>query len=200
MWNDSIIERVRHAADGELDLSAYGLGRFPVKGLALRRQAIGTILARLKYLPFDQRLDLVTQIHAGARYPSRPDPMMSSHQLLALARAGMEIGGHTVSHPILSALSDRAARADIANGKRQLEAMTGAPVRLFAYPNGKAGEDYGPQHAQMVRHLGFEAALGTDWGVARPGADLYQLPRFTPWDRGRLRFLLRMGQNMLRSV
>ena len=43
-----------------------------------------------------------------------------------------------------------------------------------------------------------ERGFATSWGAARPGADPYQLPRFTPWDRDRLRFLLRMGQNLLR--
>jgi hypothetical protein len=52
----------------------------------------------------------------------------------------------------------------------------------------------------MVKDLGFEAAVSTAWGAARTGSDFYQLPRFTPWDRGRDRFLLRMTQNMLRQT
>ena len=123
--------------------------------------------------------------------------MLSTAQLRQLQAAGMELGAHTMSHPILSTLPDHAARLDIANGKRQLEDALQAPVALFAYPNGKMGVDYGAPHVDIVRSLGFTAAVATDWGVARPGAglDLLQLPRFTPWDRGRLAFLWRLRQN-----
>lgn len=200
MWNDGVIERVRHAAGAELDLEEFGLGRFAVGSDAHKRAAIGAILGRIKYLPFHQRLALVTQMQLRARCPARTDLMMRSRDVTALHRAGMEIGGHTQSHPILAAMSDSAARADIASGKRQLENLTGAPLRLFAYPNGKAGQDYGARHVEIVKGLGFEAAVATDWGAARPGADLFQLPRFTPWDRGTLRFLLRMGRNLFTPV
>ena len=64
------------------------------------------------------------------------------------------------------------------------------------YPNGKPGQDYGARDTEIVRQLGFDGAVTTSWGVARPGADLYQLPRFTPWDRSRAVFLLRLLKNI----
>jgi hypothetical protein len=45
-----------------------------------------------------------------------------------------------------------------------------------------------------ARAVGFRAAMSTTWGAARSGADLFQLPRFTPWDRTRWRFGLRMAR------
>jgi hypothetical protein len=73
-------------------------------------------------------------------------------------------------------------------------------VRLFAYPNGKPRRDYLPQHPQLVKRFGFEAAVSTAHGAAMAGSDRYQLPRFTPWDRGEVRFSLRMAQNFLTTV
>ncbi|HAT32719.1 MAG TPA: carbohydrate esterase family protein [Janthinobacterium sp.] len=200
MWNDSVIERVRHAAGEELDLSEYGLGRLPIGKLEHKRLAIATILGQLKYLPFETRQGLARQLRGtgDSHYPA--NIMMRHDQVRELHRAGMEIGAHTQRHPILAGLSDLAARADILDGRRTLEQLIQAPVDLFAYPNGRAGQDYGPRHVDIVKDLGFDAAVATDWGVARQGGDLFQLPRFTPWDRGRLRFLLRMGQNMLRRA
>ena len=110
----------------------------------------------------------------------------------------MEIGGHTANHPILASMENKVARAEIADGKEVLESIIHAPVRLFAYPNGKPGRDYLSEHVKMVRDLGFDAAVSTAHGAAKRGADLYQLPRFTPWDRGQIRFILRMAQNMLK--
>ena len=94
-------------------------------------------------------------------------------------------------------MSDLVARNDIASGKRRLEDLIQSPVTLFAYPNGKAGRDYGPRHVEIVKSSGFEAAVATDPGAARADSDPFQLPRFTPWERDRLRFLLRIGQSRL---
>jgi peptidoglycan/xylan/chitin deacetylase (PgdA/CDA1 family) len=111
----------------------------------------------------------------------------------------MEIGGHTVNHPILASLDHSEARREIAEGREALENIIRSPVRLFAYPNGKPSQDYRLDHVRMVKDLGFEGAVSTAGGVARCGDDLYQLPRFTPWDKARLRFTLRMAKNMLRT-
>lgn len=197
MWNDTVVEAVRQAAGPMLDLRVHGLGTFPVASLAQRQAAIATLLSQLKYQPFARRQQLAMQIRRQAGATAGPAAMLSTAQLRQLHAAGMELGAHTASHPILSTLAERAAQRDIAHGKHQLEALIQAPVSLFAYPNGKAGRDYGAPHVAMVKDLGFKAAVATDWGVARPGAglDLLQLPRFTPWDRGRLAFLWRMRQN-----
>ncbi|MCC7697566.1 polysaccharide deacetylase family protein [Janthinobacterium sp. EB271-G4-7A] len=197
MWNDTVVEAVRQAAGPMLDLRVHGLGTFPVASLAQRQAAIATLLGQIKYQPFARRQQLAMQIRRQAGATAGPAAMLSTAQLRQLQAAGMELGAHTASHPILSTLAERAAQRDIAHGKQQLEALIQAPVSLFAYPNGKAGRDYGAPHVAMVKNLGFQAAVATDWGVARPGAglDLLQLPRFTPWDRGRLAFLWRMRQN-----
>ena len=195
MWNDTVIELVRHAPP-RIDLSAAGLGAFALDTVVQRRHAIATLLGALKYLPMDQRLQQVDAIAALIPVKLRRDLMMTTAQVRQLHAAGIEIGGHTVNHPILARLPAAAARREIAEGKQTLEAMIGAPVRLFAYPNGIPGQDYGAEHAAMVRELGFEAAVSTSWGAARPGSDLFQLPRFTPWDRSRLRFSLRMLRNL----
>ena len=95
----------------------------------------------------------------------------------------MGVGGHTLKHPILGRLKASEARAEILLGKERLEGLLGEPIDLFAYPNGKPGSDFGPEHVQMVRELGFMAAFSTAPGAARAGDDLHQLPRFMPWQR-----------------
>ena len=203
MWNDRVIDAVRQSPGATLDLRDLGLDCLPLASLAQRSAAIDHVLGKLKYLPSEQRQRLAVDIRrrAGGAMRTMGPAMLTTFQLQRLHAAGMGIGAHTVSHPILAAMSDRAARNDIANGKRELEQLVQAPVSLFAYPNGKAGRDYGPAHVKIVKSLGFSAALSTDWGVARPGAglDLFQLPRFTPWDRGRLAFLWRLRQNRRQS-
>ena len=195
MWNDSVIELVRRAPL-DLDLRPLGLGQFKLDSHAARSAAIGTLLEALKYLPIAERQAKVDAMvaHTGVTLPT--DLMMRSEQVAQLHRSGIDIGGHTVNHPIVARMDAAAARAEIAGGKAALESITGAPVRTFAYPNGRPGRDYLAEHVEIVRSVGFEAAVSTSPGAAASGADLLQLPRFTPWDRGQLAFTARMMRNL----
>ncbi|MDD5330473.1 MAG: polysaccharide deacetylase family protein [Sulfuricella sp.] len=199
MWNDAVIEAVRQAPGQHLDLAPLGLPACSIATPRLRRKAAMTVIARLKYLPPDRRQTDVWRMLrlASAKLPA--SPMMSSSQVRALHSAGMEIGGHTVSHPILAGLDSAAAYAEIADGKAQLEQISGGAVQLFAYPNGKPGKDYRHEHVEMVKRSGFAAAVSTAWGAAGAGGDSFQLPRFTPWDGTPLRFGLRLLQNARRE-
>lgn len=196
MWNDTVIEAVRRVEVDELDLRRIGLGIRPLRSIEERRAAIEGLLPQFKYLPLAERDEKVAALAeiCGSALPS--DLMMTSGQLRALRSAGMTIGGHTRFHPILTRLDDKDAFAEIAEGKSQLEAILGEPVGLFAYPNGKPSRDYSASHAGMVRRAGFRAAVSTSTGMSTPSSDIFQLPRFTPWDRTRLRFGLRLINNM----
>ena len=122
--------------------------------------------------------------------------MMTAHEVKAMRHAGMLIGAHTVSHPILARLTDEQARQEIEDSKIFLEQLLGERVGLFAYPNGKPCEDYSPQTVEVVSSLGFDAAVSTQWGASRMGSDLLQIKRFTPWDQPRLKFGVRMVANL----
>ena len=127
------------------------------------------------------------------------DLMLTSKQLKHLYDSGMEIGAHTVQHPILFSVDAREARKEIETSRADIESIIGSPVTLFAYPNGKPSIDYSQRDVDLVRELGFEAAVSTAWGVGTAGADRWQLPRFTPWDRSRFRFVLRLIDNYRRT-
>lgn len=198
MFNDVVIEAVRAAFAPELDLDDLGLGRHMLGSDEQRSRAIGRILGRLKYFEPARRSEAAREVarRAGARI--RTDLMMTSAQVRGLHAAGMEIGAHTVSHPILAEIGARRARHEMAASRARLEEITAAPVRLFAYPNGTPLRDYRAEHAALAREVGFDAAVSTAWGAARAGDDLYQIPRFTPWDRADWRFGLRMARNVMR--
>jgi peptidoglycan/xylan/chitin deacetylase (PgdA/CDA1 family) len=192
MWNDSLIEALRRAPDGPLDLADLGLGTLALGPEESRGAVAGRLLAAVKHLPPADRQARVDQICArvGPRLPD--DLMMSSAQVRQLAEAGMAIGAHTVSHPILCKLSQDEARAEIERGRADLERIVGHPIRAFAYPNGRPGDDYTLRDRGIVEDLGFDFAVSTRWGAATAGSDRYQLPRFTPWDREPSRWLARL--------
>jgi peptidoglycan/xylan/chitin deacetylase (PgdA/CDA1 family) len=197
MFNDVVIEALRSVPGPDLDLGDLMLGRHPVASAEQRRLAIARILKRLRYWRPIRRQEAARRIaeRAGVGVPT--NLMMSSAQVRALAAAGMAIGAHTVTHPILAEIELDLARKEITDGRTRLEEIIGAPVRLFAYPNGNPQRDYRREHAMLVRELGFDAAVSTAWGAARAGCDLYQIPRFTPWDRANRRFGMRLAANRL---
>jgi peptidoglycan/xylan/chitin deacetylase (PgdA/CDA1 family) len=197
MWNDTIIESLRRARSDVLDLTGLGLGVYEIASHEAKRKAIDALIDAHKYLPQAQRSERVEAIREAVGEALPDDLMMRSEQVRELHAAGMRIGAHTVTHPILARLDAAAARREIAGGREKLQAIIGAPVKLFAYPNGKPGEDYRQEHVEMVKAMGFRAALSTAWGAARRGDDIYQLPRFTPWDRTSGRFALRLMRNLL---
>lgn len=204
MWNDTLIEATRLSRLPTLDLRGLvdgrgeDLGQHVLGDDAGRRAALGCLIERVKYLPPEPRQACVDAIALRAEVKPPDDLMMSADQVRGLRRAGMQIGAHTVSHPILAKLDARKAADEIDRSRDALQTLLGEKVGLFAYPNGKPGTDYLPEvHPALVRELGFDAAVSTRWAAARRGDDVFQIPRFTPWDRDRLKFGLRLARNLV---
>ena len=200
MFNDAIIASIRDTRRATLDLVPLGLGVLPVSTVEQRRDALHRVIAAVKYLDRAERDRAVQALNQAAGTAPAGDPMMKRRHLADLLSAGMAIGAHTCSHPILSRLADPLALREIRDSKHRLETELGVEVPLFAYPNGRPGTDYTAAHAAMVRACGFRGAVSTAPGAASQGSDVFQLPRFSPWDRTRLRFGLRMLLNLRSRV
>lgn len=196
MWNDTIIESIRGCRASALDLDCIGMGQWDLSTVELRRAAIASLLNQIKYKPIAERIAMGVALAAKANVKLPDDLMMKSADVQCLHNAGMQIGAHTVSHPILARLSDDDARKEILDSKVFLENLLGAGVGLFAYPNGQPEVDYEPRTVDLVRSLGFDAAVSTAWGASRQHDDIFQIRRFTPWDRGKWKFGARLLQNL----
>lgn len=197
MFNDSVIEAVRGFTSDSLDLRDLGLEVYPLVDWPARLRCAEQILHAIKHLEPHERSAVVAQITRDSTALPE-DLMMTDAQVRNLADNGVYIGAHTVNHPILASTAAVQARAEIAQSKQQLEELLQRPVQAFAYPNGKPGADYRPEHRDMVGELGFDTALATHWGAAVAASDPLQLPRFTPWDRTQWRFMLRLLLNYRR--
>ncbi|HFD13411.1 MAG TPA: polysaccharide deacetylase family protein [Crenotrichaceae bacterium] len=196
MWNDRVLETIRHYRDNQLDLSAVGLGSYSLETNEQRKKTAADLLPAIKYLPPSQRNEVVQHLKQLVNHQLPVNLMMNTTQLKQLHSSGMEIGGHTLTHPILSSLTNEQAEQEIRSGRDQLsKLLDGARIRYFAYPNGKPGQDYTNEHAEIVKNLGFEAAVSTSWSTATSASDLFQLPRFTPWDADPLKFAIRLMKN-----
>lgn len=190
MWNDTLIEAIRSTSRTEVDLTDFGLSQAPLSTTTQRLIAIDRLIAATKYLPDIARHNAVTAVASRLGSDLPDNLMLEPEQVRKLHQCGMEIGGHTVTHPILSGCDND--RAEISEGKATLEDLIQSPVRGFAYPNGKPQRDYRQRHCELVRQLGFDYAVSTDWGTAQRKDDPFQLPRVGFHERNALLFILRM--------
>ena len=62
---------------------------------------------------------------------------MSWDDARGLLGAGMTLGAHTITHPLLGGLPSERQRTEIGGSVRRIEERTGARVSLFAYPDGR---------------------------------------------------------------
>lgn len=90
----------------------------------------------------------------------------------------VEIGAHTVSHPMLAKHPEEAARAELADSRAAIEARLGTRPRHFAYPVGDLSAA-GPRDYAIASELGFSSAVTTRPGhlTAAHASALHALPR-----------------------
>ncbi len=199
MWNDTVIESFNSATTDFLALDSIGLGRVDLSNSKSRFEALMKVITSLKYLPPDERARKADSLAAsiGTKLPN--NLMMTNEQVIELHRSGVEIGAHTVNHPILAKVDDASARKEIIDSKLYLENLLAAPVTTFAFPNGRPHKDYGATHVKIVRDAGFKLAVSTAWGSASRTMDIHQLPRIAPWDQTPLRFTYRVMRSFFES-
>jgi len=94
----------------------------------------------------------------------------------ALAKSGMEIGAHTVSHRDLTALGPAEVRYEVGASKHVLEGWLHAAIASFAYPSGQSN----PSIERAVRDAGYDDAVTTLPGVLTEAStrDPFALPRY----------------------
>lgn len=201
MWNDDIYDACRLWPGATLDLTPW-LPQMPVLQLGQpgdyekRRSAAQAVTGLVKYLPHQDRHRICRAIAEHCGLPSHSNLMMTPEEVCDLRDTGMVIGAHTRTHPILAGLDAAEAEQEIAGSKQDLEQLLGESVDVFAYPNGKPTTDLTSETVELVKKAGFASAVTTRWGVASAKTPCFELPRFTPWDTQRTKFILRMASSL----
>jgi phosphatidylinositol alpha-1,6-mannosyltransferase len=197
LWHERIMAAVRALPEAGAALP-YGFGNYAdLRETGRRTSLINELQARLKYAPVEDRMGAIALLEAQAVSPLILPRRFDASSVRTLHSQGFEIGAHTVHHPILNECTRVQAREEIGKCKEELEAIIGAGVTSFAYPNGRPNEDYRAEHVDMVKSCGYTTAVTTSDGSANASSDLFQLPRFTPWGLSDERIAFQMARNML---
>ncbi len=147
--------------------------------------AIEALLDAYKALPGERTEDFLNWV-AEEGGCGRCDPGAVRDEWLTwdmareLRDAGMEIGGHTVDHPVLSHLPEDAQRDQISGCARRIEAELDRPMRMFSYPVGLA-DSFGAATRAALEEEDVRIAFGYDGGYARSdrALDPLDVPRVT---------------------
>ena len=150
-----------------LAAAARAAGGAPPPGLVALSFDDGMEDNRSELLPILREYGVPASVYVTTGLLGQPNPwmapgtcrMMIEEELLELHAAGVELGAHTVSHPNLEELSYEECMEEMASSRDFLRHLTGAPVRTFAYPFCKYGDDA----LRAARDAGFEAAVTCQW-------------------------------------
>ncbi|MFE3183533.1 polysaccharide deacetylase family protein [Streptomyces violascens] len=112
-------------------------------------------------------------ITPGRRSLLPPAPMMTLDQAKLLEEYGMEVGGHTVSHPQLDTLGVRDLRRELAQSKAELEDALGHRIDHLAYPHGYNSRAV----RRAARAAGYETAVAVRHALSSERDEVYRIAR-----------------------
>jgi len=176
MWNHELRCRL-WAADGRALPEPVPQQRWPARGKG-RWKRVTRFVAEVKQWPVERRRDLVEAVRRATPDFVAEEWMRREFEIMSVAHARalppvVEVGSHTITHPILERMDPEGARREVVDSRRALESLLGRPVPTFCYPNGQ----YNGEVERCVQET-YRAAVTVEQGIARRGrSGLHRLPR-----------------------
>lgn len=167
-------------------LDTHGYTTVTMKEVAdMLRHGTTTPIAHPVALTFDDgwvtqyinALPILKKHHAKATFYIFPNPVgkderfMTWTQLAELKDRGMEIGSHTLSHPLLSKLTPDELHKEMYDSKKTLEEKLGISVTDFASPFGYTS----PAVVAELKKDAYETGRTTDKGSLHTTSSAYTL-------------------------
>ncbi len=181
LWTDKVRYLVRHAPEDVVHEALDGTpalqhGRAP----AFRRGMAAALNARLKALDDAAKDDAIADLalRGGVAVPDAPPAefaALSWDEAREMNDGGVEIGSHTVSHPILTRVHGARLQSELTGSRGRIEDEIGRRVDLFCYPNGTLSAAV----RQAVRQAGYGCAVTSDAGFNDAGSDVLALRRIS---------------------
>jgi peptidoglycan/xylan/chitin deacetylase (PgdA/CDA1 family) len=189
LWYEELFLMFLRAPSGHFTISFAGIEVAGELGTRTQRLAAWwNSVKRLSQLGAVDRSAFLqlARSHFGLGSPEKSAPadeamarrfqLLTRDELRRLADAGMTIGAHTLSHPMLSQAPIELAWSEIAESRVRLEAALGKEVWALAYPFGTR-ESVTPETLAMAKKAGFSAAFLNYGGGLGVGLPAYAIPR-----------------------
>jgi len=159
-------------------------GTFPQNGKStteermFRHEVFNILHQLLRPIAHEERNMALDQLWSQMERRRSPRPSYRALTMEEVRRLAderlVEIGAHTVTHPVLPSQEPGDQQWEMKESKRKLEEIVGRPVQSFAYPYGKMDQT----STQIAQDLGFQSAYSTMNKTVTHGANYFTLPRF----------------------
>ncbi len=186
LWYDELYLMFLDSKVSVIEFSGLGLAGNLVRE---RRSFWWRLVRRLSSESTDKRREFMQQAREQLGLPVewelkfRQSPRhyrrfyrLDSDELQLLASSGMQIGAHTLSHPVLSKSTEESVWKEVVESQRMLESVLGKEVWAFAYPFGDA-ESVTNRELELVGRAGYECAFLNSGGASASKASRFAMPR-----------------------
>ncbi len=167
LWPDKVRFMVFDRMADRLSVKVGGsVVEAELDGPVSRFDAADRLSAVLKTLPEETKEQAIISIstQVGITLPTSPPEdcrPLTWGEVREMAAGGVEIGSHTVTHPILPCVGTEQLTRELTQSRTRLEQMLGREVTLFCYPNG----DHDQRVRAEVERAGYRLAVTTEAGL-----------------------------------
>ncbi len=166
IWTDKLRFLALYSGTKEVEVTVDGR-RLRLGGMErkARLQAAGRINELLKLVPNVVKEEVINRFADGFDLPI-PDcateefGAISWKQAREMSANQIEIGSHTVTHPILTQVNDDQLCRELIESKTRIENVLGNEARLFCYPNG----NFDSRVQSAAERAGYLCAVTTRHG------------------------------------
>ncbi|MBN1163417.1 MAG: polysaccharide deacetylase family protein [Candidatus Krumholzibacteriota bacterium] len=173
-WWDKIAYLIKTTAEGSLELDTPERFSLDLERFADRQEAARLIIKQAKHLREEEKEGMIAEMVERLRVEideERYRLAMTWDQLRELNDNGIEIGAHSVSHPIFSNIDEDRLRREVNGAKEmienqlQTEVITfGAPGRGILTPPDR--QRFTTLLTQTVKGSGYSFSTMYHWGLA----------------------------------
>ncbi|MBQ8530832.1 MAG: polysaccharide deacetylase family protein [Parabacteroides sp.] len=174
-----------------------GVEKYPLE-LILKELEIDEVYSCIRKYAFIHHIDLSER------------GFVNIEEVKEMSDSGLvEIGAHTMIHPILAAENKKRSEYEIVQSVNNLATLIDKPVTSFAYPNGLWMDDFGQREMEFANKAGIKLAYSVQPGVLNIKKSPLAIPRVGQEKRlklGRLGLILpslhnqRKPRNLIKSL
>lgn len=153
-----------------------------------RRLVMQECVEMMKRIPNNRRLAALAELdnRYGHRYRDadlrikQMSLSLSWEQCREMSQHGIEFGSHTITHPILTSLSDQELRHELVGSKEAIEKHIGRKVSVLSFPNG-GRRDFNHNVVRVAQESGYSMSVSYVGGINKlKQLERNQLKRLTP--------------------
>jgi peptidoglycan/xylan/chitin deacetylase (PgdA/CDA1 family) len=174
-WWDRIRYYITHCQAATIELSDVGM--IHLERDLQRKQACEYLINKMIVIDDQKKKNLLQQLKEETRVEEprgiAKELILNWQEVRQMSANGIEIGAHTMTHPILTNLSLQEAEHEIVLSKNEIENKIQTPVHSFAYPNGI----YNSSIRSIVNMYGFKCAVIVGERLVDFRDNSFELPR-----------------------